>query len=96
MTDHRQRQEELARERLNQKLKKRKQTAQATEVPLPEDHSDEVGWQEAVTKEIEMKHTEERDVLVQVCLVLETLYKVDIIASQNMVRVECNSVEMDW
>ena len=43
-----------------------------------------------------MKYTEERDVLVQVCLVLETQNKVDIIASPNMVRVECNSVEMDW
>ena len=43
-----------------------------------------------------MKYTEERDALVQVCLVLETIYKVDIIASPNMVGVECNSVEMDW
>ena len=66
MADHRQRQEELAQERLNQKLKKRRQARSTTEVPLPENNSDEIAWQEVVTKEIEMKHAQERDILVQV------------------------------
>ncbi len=68
----RQRQEQLARERLAAPLSQRrhKGTTQEDdsndqEVAVPED-DDVIKWQEAVLKEIELKHQSERNVLLTV------------------------------
>ncbi|XP_064633679.1 golgin subfamily A member 4-like [Lineus longissimus] len=69
MLDSRRRQEQLARDRLAKKLQEMKdrkgKLAAITEVALPEDENDLVAMQEAVIAEMERKHNEERDVLVQ-------------------------------
>ncbi|XP_066283910.1 trichohyalin-like isoform X2 [Branchiostoma lanceolatum] len=64
------RQEQLARERLEERRRKRKEghgKVEPTEeaVPVPEDEEDTLAWQEAVVREMEKKHTEERNKLVE-------------------------------
>ena len=61
------RQEQLARERLAARRNKVKATEEAvTEAAVPEDCTDVVQIQEALVKEIEMKHAAERDLMIQV------------------------------
>ncbi|CAH1265139.1 MAB21L2 [Branchiostoma lanceolatum] len=64
------RQEQLARERLEERRRKRRDghgKVEPTEeaVSVPEDEEDALAWQEAVVREMEKKHTEERDKLVE-------------------------------
>ena len=72
LSEQRANQEQLARERLTEKLRLRRQKLQATtdepakSVPQPDDPGDVIAWQEAVTKEMEQKHVEERDFLMTV------------------------------
>ncbi|CAH1784103.1 unnamed protein product [Owenia fusiformis] len=63
----RQRQERLAKERLEARRKRLKETkTQEGDVPLPEDENDVIAMQEAVLKELERKHAEERDTLTEI------------------------------
>ncbi|XP_078596993.1 uncharacterized protein LOC144873475 isoform X1 [Branchiostoma floridae x Branchiostoma japonicum] len=64
------RQEQLARERLDERRRRRKEGQGRVEhteeaVPVPEDEEDALGWQEAVVREMERKHAEEREKLVE-------------------------------
>ncbi|XP_078676996.1 uncharacterized protein LOC144913832 [Branchiostoma floridae x Branchiostoma belcheri] len=66
----RSRQEQLARERLEERKRRRregqgKQEPGEEAVPVPEDAEDALAWQEAVVREMEKKHAEERDKLVE-------------------------------
>ncbi len=79
----RKRQEQLARERLEQRKKLAKAKKEARQrgelgsmmeaptvmsiIPMPENENDKVAMQEVVVKELEVKHSEERDLLIQVC-----------------------------
>lgn len=50
-------------------MKQRKQKRLLTvesEVPAPENQSDVMGWMEAIMKEVELKHADEREALMQV------------------------------
>ena len=64
------RQRQLARERLAQRRKdaqeRRRTRETAGPVPMPEDEQNEVLMQEAVIQEMEVKHDEERDLLIEV------------------------------
>lgn len=70
----RKRQEELARQRLAARRGKHRTSADVLreqgDVPMPEDEDDIVGLQEAVMREIERKHSEERELLMQVKIIL--------------------------
>ena len=64
----RQNQEQLAKERIAARLASRKQEtgAQGISVPDPDNPNDVIGWQDAIIIEVEMKHEEERELLLQV------------------------------
>ena len=64
----RQNQEQLAKERIAARLASRKQGTgtQGISVPDPGNPNDVIGWQDAIIKEVEMKHEEERELLLQV------------------------------
>ncbi|XP_022097553.1 trichohyalin-like isoform X2 [Acanthaster planci] len=65
----RQRQMQLAKERLAQCRKTKEDRRRAKEttgpIPMPEDEQSEVMMQEAVIQEMEVKHEQERDVLIE-------------------------------
>ena len=66
----RKRQEQLAKERLEQRRKQRAVGAEskqnATPVQLPENENDKPALQEAVVKEMEIRHSAEREFLMEV------------------------------
>ena len=68
LSEQRLSQEALARERLAEKLRKRKQRRDGAlePVPNPATGDDVTSWQEAVAKEMELKHAEEREFLMNV------------------------------
>ena len=69
----REKQRELARKRLAEKLEQRKkaskvtnQIPQYTEIPGPTDTESVIGWVESIIKEVEVRHLNERELLMQV------------------------------
>ena len=71
MEAERMRQEHLARERVAARQAARRAGAGQSldlekEVPLPEDEQDIAGFQDAVLKEMELKHQQEREALLEV------------------------------
>ena len=62
----RQNQEQLAKERIAARLASRKQGTGPQGVPDPDNPNDVIGWQDVIIKEVEMKHEEERELLLQV------------------------------
>lgn len=64
-------QEQLARERLEARLKQLREKRGGTElnqeeVPLPENEEDRVAMQEALITEMELNHANEREILLRV------------------------------
>ena len=70
LEEKRLRQEQLARERIAARLAMRNQRtnekAGDITVPEPDDTDDVVGWQDALIKEVEFTHEQERELLLEV------------------------------
>ena len=71
-------QEELARQRLQARRQNRNKRSATPlvqlDIPMPDDNTDLNGMQEAVLREIEQGQTEERDMLLTVCI--DLLFKI--------------------
>ena len=63
----RQNQEKLAKERIAARLASRKHGKVGdVKVTDPDDPNDVIGWQDAIIKEVEIKHEQERELLLEV------------------------------